>query len=107
MKQISKSLTISVLVLSASLLGAGAASAAVPETHAHVRAAATASAARATDSMLAHPSFHSAALDERDAPSQHTGSRKHHHHDERLEDDEYELANAAPHTLWRFDAGSP
>lgn len=106
MKQIRKPHAIIAMVLAVLLLGGGAASAATLEAATGGPVATTATPAQTTVSMTVRPALRTIATDEPDRLHVPAGSTHHRHRDERLENDEYELANAAPHTLGRFDSGT-
>jgi Spy/CpxP family protein refolding chaperone len=96
MDKVRKALVAAIIVASSSLLSAGAASASPPEPH-HQNPAAT-SAAPPSQPGQSHT---------RQQPDHHdslTGFPRPDHREERLEDDEYQIMNAAPPTLGRFDA---
>ncbi len=101
MDTVRKALTTTIIVVVTSLLGAGVASASPHEPH-HQMPVSTATMSASSpvqpgQTHTAHnPDHHDSLI----------GFPHHDHREERLEDDEHETTNAAPHTLWRFDAGN-
>lgn len=93
MNKAKKPLSIAAIILATSLLGAGVASASPQDPHTPQTASMSAPAQPAQTLGLPLP-------DHTDAS---TESFPHlDHREERLEDDEHQITNAAPHTFWRF-----
>lgn len=85
------------------LLGAGAASASGHEPH-HQPARTRPAAAAPPPTTWLHGQGNS--VHQPDHPDSPAAFPHHDHREERLNDDEQQMINAAPHTWWRFHAGS-
>ncbi|MEV8181455.1 MULTISPECIES: hypothetical protein [Micrococcaceae] len=94
MDRAKKCLNIAAIIIATSLLGAGVASASPQDPPAH-QAASTSAPGQPAQALGPPFPDHTAASTELFPHLDHR--------EERLEDDEHQIINAAPHTLWRFD----